>query len=511
MIAIYCPPSPFIFKPINLLLHHVDWKKREVADSLIFHLLEPMNKEFQRNRKNSHMTDAQNHETQLRFLGNTFLENRLRNFAMKLTGYLDPVPIEIHLHPDFVFHKMFQLFIKYFSVFHKSTVSIQIRLPRQGEEVFKLNEVELHYFLSPENRKEYGEVIFKAAHNCIHAMDYWSAQNLLLSVVDIGLSQKFQAKVIDKLALAYRAESNFGQASFWSQRILEIGDVLERKRAHYGMAMMYIRNYSPSFRSLEQAEYHLNIAYKEIEKYDYDSVEKEIDMLFNRNGFALILFRRGKVEKARDIVAHGIKRLGQLNTPQALFNQSVLMYNLFQCQIVLKDFDEAEQTIQELIAIDPQFHSYYIYYYRFLKKQGKNEEALHLLNQMIANLPAHYFFHLLKGETLFDLGEKETAKIEFEKAQNLNPFDDNGKLFLTEIYAEINSYFDLINLTSSSSGLSKNPDNGESIILQKIIALLHTDSKNISYIQNLLDQAISFHPSSEELLFLNKKLKVVEV
>src|SRR5690606_40287522 len=79
---------------------------------------------------------------------------------------------------------------------------------------------------------------------------------------------------------------------------------------------------------------------------------------FNRNGYALVEFRRGRVDAAIEHLTSGIEQLRN-GTALHRMHQTVLIYNLAQRYRRIGRIDSAIDTYRELLGLDgkmPEYH-----------------------------------------------------------------------------------------------------------------------------------------------------------
>ncbi|MFY0521511.1 tetratricopeptide repeat protein [Lysinibacillus sp. UGB7] len=123
----------------------------------------------------------------------------------------------------------------------------------------------------------------------------------------------------------------------------------------YILSMLYLRHHDKSFHSIEIAEKYLTRAYNLLNDPSFIHNDKEFKKIFNRNGYALILFKRNRIQEAIDLLEKKIKELDLLiagGKKYALLHKTVLMYNISQCYNSLGDFRKSVLLLEEIIKID---------------------------------------------------------------------------------------------------------------------------------------------------------------
>ncbi len=142
------------------------------------------------------------------------------------------------------------------------------------------------------------------------------------------------------------------EAEQWYNRWAALSD-LDHARANYAKSMLYARHHPPYLRSIDEAGRLLEEAYELFEAMtEEDNPKLVFEKVFNRNGYALVQFRRGNVDSAVDLVTRGIETLDGYSGSEHL-HRAVLMYNRAQCYAALRQWDIAISQYKELIQVDP--------------------------------------------------------------------------------------------------------------------------------------------------------------
>lgn len=210
--------------------------------------------------------------------------------------------------------------------------------------------------IESEELKDHLDEVWKAAFEFINVGDAWSG-------VALGrlLAQHEQApRIWNLLALGYAMLNETENAEFYYRRWAADGGDLDKVRAYYGISMLYARHHPAGLRSLDIAATHLADAYALLERMDPASRALDaivFEEVFNRNGHALVLFRRGEVDAALAMLEWGIARLTETSEKVAI-HRSVLMYNLAQCHRQLKNRQAAIDAYERLLSVDPYMPEY---------------------------------------------------------------------------------------------------------------------------------------------------------
>lgn len=198
--------------------------------------------------------------------------------------------------------------------------------------------------------------VWVAAFEFINVGDAWTG----VALGKLMVKHEQSPRMWNLLALGHAMLSETEQAEFYYRRWAADGGVLDKVRAFYGIAMLYARHHPEGLRSLDVADMFLQDAYELLEQMD--PVERARDAIvfedvFNRNGQALILFRRGEVDAALALLEWGIARLTATGEKVAI-HRSVLLYNLAQCHRQLGDLSAAIEAYERLLVVDPFMAEY---------------------------------------------------------------------------------------------------------------------------------------------------------
>jgi len=207
-----------------------------------------------------------------------------------------------------------------------------------------------------EELKDNLDEVWKAAFEFINVGDAWSG----IALGRLMAQHEQTPRIWNLLALGYAMLNETENAEFYYRRWAVDGGDLDKVRAYYGISMLYARHHPAGLRSLDVAETYLADAYALLERMDPASRRLDaivFEEVFNRNGHALVLFRRGEVDAALALLEWGIERLTETSEKVAI-HRSVLMYNLAQCQRQLKNHRVAIAAYERLLRVDPYMPEY---------------------------------------------------------------------------------------------------------------------------------------------------------
>lgn len=218
------------------------------------------------------------------------------------------------------------------------------------------------------------DVLVAAANDCLNVGD---ARTAMVIVGELQVHDR-SARVWNIAALASAMLGRSIEAERFYQLWGASGGEVDRARAMYGQAMLYTRHHPAPLRDpdrsaalLEQGEAILSTC---IAREPGRSVAV-FDWVFNRNGYALILFRRGQVAEALTMLEDGIARL-TVEDPRVAIHRSVLIYNIAQCHMALKDTAAARRAFDRLFEVDPYMPEYRLESARCHGQAGEPERAV---------------------------------------------------------------------------------------------------------------------------------------
>jgi tetratricopeptide (TPR) repeat protein len=246
--------------------------------------------------------------------------------------------------------------------------------------------------------------------------------------------------------------SNFfgrtNESEFHFRKMLESDNPAAQVKASYVLSMLYLRMHNKEKQDLVTAENFLNNAYKILQ--DNPGLDDiEFHQVFNRNGYALCLYRRGKILEALEMLENGIAILKKDESGARKLHQSVLIYNAVQCLRSLERYEDCESKCRELLAIDPLFPEYHMEHSRVLLEQNKIGEALQALGRGIELDPDIAESYSLLGYAYLQNEDLERAYANYLKASMLSPESVQLKLDLGYCLSELKRWHELEKLLLS--------------------------------------------------------------
>lgn len=217
----------------------------------------------------------------------------------------------------------------------------------------------------------------KAAQEYLANGDPYTAEIILHTL----LKYSTQPDLYNEMSLVKIMQDDFTSSELYLKEWKRRGTLTDKAYANYALSMLYARHYDNNMHSLFTAKELLLEAKNILENIrDIDSESLEADKQFMLNGYALILFRTGKVDEAIEIEKDAIKKLSYATKGARLLQKSVLYYNLAQCYNKIEKLDSAVETYKKLLSLDNNFPDYHIELAKVYLKENDLDKAWEELN-----------------------------------------------------------------------------------------------------------------------------------
>lgn len=398
-------PVRAFLKTLNYKPSHLD---AEIAMGLVFCTTQATLDA----RKNSHLTNATEKEHQIRYPLKDRVCRALVKLASDATSNMNIPTFTVAISPDDFIAMEFFKAIKSAQIISSVTWT--------GNE--HLIDAELQLLKQLENAADHMDQIMAKCRERIYTSDYRSVLQILSS---LGPELKTDnVRYLMGLCTNFSGETEKSERSF--REMLASSNPNARVTAAYVTSMLYLRMHRKEKQNLETAEELLQTAYDTLS--DHPEIQDwTFHRVFNRNGYALCLFRRGKVVEALEMLERGINVLKEDLSGANRLHQSVLIYNAVQCLRALNRFADCEAKCEELLSIDPLFPEYHLEQARVFLDQSKNEEALlsiaraEALDGFIPELFA------LKGYAYLQMNDLSRAAEAYGQAVQLQPDNEQFK------------------------------------------------------------------------------------
>lgn len=401
MNTLTCPENlPFDFLVTRQLVKCLNYKPQtlgeEIALSVIF-----SKKDRLRARSRSHLTEATDFNHQIRFSLKGRVIDQLRVLAHSISkNFKTPVTIQNALAMSEGDREFLNLLSEYLSN-DKIVLSWEIN----DSEIFEIDlddqETEM---LSLIEKNERSEKLKEFAFFRLYAGDYWTARNILNHLYNLN---QHDAKVNFAIGLINNFFSQTPTAEFHFLKSYEHGTDLDKVKSCYTLSMLYMRHHDKNLFDYEKATDYLQHAFEIINKPHFP--DQTFQRVFNRNGYALAVFRHGQHQLALDHLECGIHTLEKEADQTTMLHVSVLQYNKCQCHVIMKQSEKAHESFLRLLEIDPLFPEYRIDYALFLIDQKMMTEAIDQLNKAIELNPYKEAAYLNLAYANLEIGQQRHA------------------------------------------------------------------------------------------------------
>ncbi|MFE9679785.1 tetratricopeptide repeat protein [Streptomyces sp. NPDC006259] len=254
--------------------------------------------------------------------------------------------------------------------------------------------------------------------------DSWSSERIL----QIILQHRAEPAVWGKLGLSYAMQGRTMEAEFCYLRWRESPSVVAAAGADYALSMLYARHHPPFLRSLDKTAEFLEHGYAMLQDTQSANVENlDFHKVFNRNGYALVEFRRGNVEEAIALLTDGIAHL-RSGSAKNHMHQTVLIYNLAQCHRRSGNHAQAIEVYEQLLDLDGKMPEYHMELAHCHLDLGNFPKALECLLTARTLGPSIQEVHSLLGFTYLRLDRVHEAVSSYRAAHEYAP-DDRDALY----------------------------------------------------------------------------------
>ncbi|MFI9822328.1 tetratricopeptide repeat protein [Streptomyces sp. NPDC052013] len=261
--------------------------------------------------------------------------------------------------------------------------------------------------------------LYEEAVQYLSVGDSWTAERILRRIQP----HHDLPKVWGRLGLAHTMQGRTLEAEFCYLRWREDPDPVGVAGADYALSMLYARHHPEHLRSLDRTAEYLEHGYAALDRVD-DGDDRDLTFhrVFNRNGYALVEFRRGRVDAAIEHLTAGISKLRSGNAVHRM-HQTVLIYNLAQCYRRIGRVDDAIETYRELLGVDGKMPEYHMELAQCHMSNEQFDDALTSLLRARDLGPSIPEVHSLLGYTYLQLGKTAEALDAYRAAHECDPQD----------------------------------------------------------------------------------------
>lgn len=501
MIRLNAPDaSPLEHGTVRAVLAHVNLTPRTCSDELAqsLRLFYPLDKELALRVRSgtSSLTDSATANEQIRFFQQRRLLRSYIKIAEHLANRLGDINIEIgnHANIDASSHDFFAVAASVcgWKVSFR-TEAISAHPSESIESLWAPEETTILAILNSARESENVDPVINAAFEYVSVGDGRTAEAIGRHLVEMEQSPR----IWNLLALASSMQNKSEQAEIFYKKWGNSIDKLDQVRALYGRAMLYARHHQPALRSIAESGALLDEAYHIIQNLPADVREDDsvvFEEVFNRNGAALVYFRTGNVDEALRIMHWGIARLTQ-TTEKVAIHRSVLMYNLAQCYRQMGNIEQAINTYEALLRVDPHMAEYHLEAAKCYAQSGDYQQAIECCHNAIRLDDTLASAWSLQGVYLNRTSQYLEAAESFHEASRLAPrqirhaLDEAYSLILA---GQIDESFNLLNKITpiNTADLER---------WGSLYAEGHLKNGDANKATEALTHALNLHPSSRVL------------
>ena len=189
---------------------------------------------------------------------------------------------------------------------------------------------------------------------------------------------------------------------------------------YYLTAMFYARFQKP--RDFAKGEEYLELSLQAIAEADFTEAERHFQVVFNRNGLAMIRNFQGRFQEAIDLCRAGSARLDEhLSAEEHRLHRSILTYNTAQVYAAVGSYELAIKHFSQTIAVDPNYSEYYNDRGSVYLRIGLLEEARADYARAIELSPPYFEVFTNLGQCYRRIGAMTKAVEAYSRALDLEP------------------------------------------------------------------------------------------
>ncbi|SHF14892.1 Anaphase-promoting complex, cyclosome, subunit 3 [Seinonella peptonophila] len=496
-IYIHVKEQTVSFAPVKALLDHIGYQPKQTYELNGMKLFNPR----RRGQINENsLTDSQDSSHQLRF----FVKDRvIRNLIKIAHCALESRRFHVYLYHAKHLDEGSKLFFE--AAEQLSLIQLSLVYEKQAPSpsiVYQPNrdEQRLHMLTSVPRQlsDEEQKFIYQWAREYIACGDAWTGKRLLLRLME----EQIHPDYCYYLGITYTQLDETINAEYYLNLIPKNGKPRDIVGSYYVLSMLYARHHPKYLLSIDRAEQFLQQAYDILLNLDAKGDETiEFQRIFNRNGYALILFRRQKIGEAVQFLQQGIEKLDRYKNEQASLHQSVLIYNLAQCYLRLKRFEPAINVFKRLIQIDPNYPENHLELAYCYLEMGNPEKAIHHLEVARRLDPFIAETYGLLGYISLQRGQWHDSIMHYKKAVQLSLGEASFTYDYAYALSEQGDYQKCFELIENHESPISDEQLLEDFISLKAESLCNLDQ---------FEQALSVLQTGQTILPESEKLKVNE-
>lgn len=282
------------------------------------------------------------------------------------------------------------------------------------------------------------EMEWKAINNRLVQLlnhgDSWTAVWLCEHI--LRTQSKIPNFIYDAMGLSYGLQNRTVEAErffeFWGRT-----GGINSARANYSRAMLYARHHPLAMRNQETAKALLSDAWEILSNLE-TTEDVTYERMFNRNGYALILYRERQYDQAAALL-EGCTQCIDKTRFQHSVHHTVLLNNLGRIYAAMNRSEDAERVLRACVSLDPDFAEYWFDLATFYSDVGRLADAVEAAQEAercstsIADVPA------LLGYLDSLVGLQEHAAKNYIRAWDIEPRPEFA-LEAARAWSEIDDY-----------------------------------------------------------------------
>lgn len=443
------------------------------------------------------LTDAAQAQDRIRF----FLKDRLvRNFRDVGRAWLSAVgPCVVEVNHAELLDEGSRLFLDTLATLPEQDVEVRLRVGAGGSSVTahppkNPREETINRLFTQVGTLSQAELdyLYEQAVEYLSVGDSWTAERILRGIQP----RRDVPAVWGRLGLAYTMQGRTLEAEFCYLRWRSDPDPVGVAGADYALSMLYARHHPAYLRSLDRTAEYLEHGYAALDQVDEDD-ERDLTFhrVFNRNGYALVEFRRGRVDEAIEHLTTGISRL-RSGTAVHRMHQTVLIYNLAQCYRRIGRIDSAIDTYLELLGVDGKMPEYHMELANCYLSSERFDEALASLTKARDLGPSIQEVHSLLGFTYLQLGKTTEALDAYRVAHECVPQDTEALYDYAYLLAESEQPEKALQLACSVDHALLPQD--QAVKLLTLAAEQHARLGDLPAAQSALEEVLALTPNNPD-------------
>lgn len=236
--------------------------------------------------------------------------------------------------------------------FHSDLMSIDDNIALTANEIELLKQITL---------KDKGDenLIFDSVRKIINSDDIFTAESILDHCCK--WFDGFSTRKSNIIGTVKNCLGKASEAEYYYNN--HDGTLLSQIKSAYPTSMLHLRHHPKILQDPKVARDLLEHSFNLLQNTEASAVissdELDFHRVFNRNGYALILFKDGKIKEAVDLLKWGLSVLGDKGGKFHM-HKSVILYNIYQCYKQSDDIAKAHEYIDMVLEIDPMFPEYWL-------------------------------------------------------------------------------------------------------------------------------------------------------